>query len=268
MTKVCKSYPCINTSFCTNTTPTGADKANGPSHYQQLPGRKGGSLCPQLVSNNTRSMGLANNNGLPVGTDAGALSNKTKPCNTVFFRGKTQKFNIPGGTGTSGEREAQLTQGSFVSQIFLVEKKEGGLRPVVNLKNLSCFIQTEHFKMQGLHTLPDLKMDLKDAYLQIPVCQEHQHLLQFQWNATIYQFKCLPFGLTSGVYQGVKTGGRDTEKNGNSSNSIPGRHSDNASEQGGIDAVNSSNMSVLCRFRLGGQFGKITLDSRNFWGSW
>ena len=59
--------------------------------------------------------------------------------------------------------------------------------------------------MEGLHTLPDLiqsqdwmiKMDLKDAYLQIPVCQEHQHLLQFQWNATIYQFKCLPFGPTS-----------------------------------------------------------------------
>ena len=101
--------------------------------------------------------------------------------------------------------EAQLTQGSFVSQIFLVEKKEGGLRPVVNLKNLNCFIKTEHFKMEGLHTLPYLiqsqdwmiKMDLKDAYLQIPVCQEHQHLLQFQWNATIYQFKCLPFGLTS-----------------------------------------------------------------------
>ena len=99
---MCKSYPCINTSFCTNTIPTGADKANGPSHYQQLPGGKGGSLCSQLVSNNTRSMGLANNNVLPVGTDAGALSNKTKPCNTVFFRGETQ--NIPGGTGTSGEK--------------------------------------------------------------------------------------------------------------------------------------------------------------------
>ena len=67
---------------------------------------------------------------------------------------------------------------------------------------------------------------------------------------------------TSGVYQGVKTGGRDTETNGNLSNSISGRHSDNASEQGGIDAINSSDMSVLHRFRLGGQFEKITLDSR------
>ena len=42
-----------------------------------------------------------------------------------------------------------------------------------------------------------IKLDLKDAYLQIPICQEHQHLLQFQWNARVYQFQCLPFGLTS-----------------------------------------------------------------------
>ena len=55
---------------------------------------------------------------------------------------------------------------------------------------------------------------------------------------------------TSGVYQGVKTGGRDTETNGNSSNSISGRHSDNASEQGGIDAINSSDMSVLRRLTI------------------
>ena len=53
-----------------------------------------------LITQDLWVLGLANNNGLPVGTDAGALSNKTKPCNTVFFRGKTQNF--PGGTGTSG----------------------------------------------------------------------------------------------------------------------------------------------------------------------
>ena len=42
-----------------------------------------------------------------------------------------------------------------------------------------------------------VKLDLKDAYLQIPIHVEHQHLLQFQWELNTYQFQCLPFGLTS-----------------------------------------------------------------------
>ena len=41
-----------------------------------------------------------------------------------------------------------------------------------------------------------ITLDLKDAYLQIPIHQDHQHL-QFQWMERIYQFLCLPFGLTS-----------------------------------------------------------------------
>ena len=101
--------------------------------------------------------------------------------------------------------EATISKESFVSQIFLVEKKEGGQRPVINLKSLNNFVKTEHFKMEGLHNLPDLiqqddwmiKLDLKDAYLQVPIHQECHHLLQFQWNSQIYQFQCLPFGLTS-----------------------------------------------------------------------
>jgi len=47
-----------------------------------------------------------------------------------------------------------LSTESFVSQIFLVEKKEGGQRPVINLKCLKSFVKTKHFKMEGLHILP------------------------------------------------------------------------------------------------------------------
>ena len=101
--------------------------------------------------------------------------------------------------------ETQLTPQNFVSQIFLVEKKGGGQRPVINLKGLNQFVKTEHFKMEGLHLLPDLlqpqdwmvKMDLKDAYLQIPIHPDHQHLLTFQWEEKTYMFQCLPFGLSA-----------------------------------------------------------------------
>jgi len=49
-------------------------------------------------------------------------------------------------------------QSEFVSQIFLVPKKDRGHWPVVNLKALNRFIVEEHFKMEGLHMIkkPDI----------------------------------------------------------------------------------------------------------------
>jgi len=102
---------------------------------------------------------------------------------------------------------------NFVSQIFLVEKKGGGQRPVINLKALNQFVRVEHFKMEGLHLLPDLlkqgdwmvKMDLKDAYLQIPIHQNHQCHLHFVWEGKHYKFQSLPFGLSSAPRVFTKT---------------------------------------------------------------
>jgi len=47
-------------------------------------------------------------------------------------------------------------QREFVSQIFLVPKKDGGHWPVVNLKALNRFIVEEHLKMEGFCMIKDL----------------------------------------------------------------------------------------------------------------
>lgn len=41
----------------------------------------------------------------------------------------------------------------FYSDIFLVPKKDGSLRPVINVKALNTFVHLKHFKMEGIDTM-------------------------------------------------------------------------------------------------------------------
>ncbi|XP_045034660.1 uncharacterized protein LOC116925902 [Daphnia magna] len=100
-------------------------------------------------------------------------------------------------------REITDGSGGFVCSLFLIPKKSGGFRPIVNLKPLNQFIRYEHFKMENLESARFLlrkgdwmvKLDLKDAYLTVPVCPSHQKFLRFQWKGRLFQFTCLAFGL-------------------------------------------------------------------------
>ena len=100
--------------------------------------------------------------------------------------------------------EKTVSATSFISQLFLVKKKVGGQHPVINLKAEPVCVGGA-LQMEGLHLLPDLiqqgdwmiKMDLKDAYLQVPIHEAHQCFLQFVWEGKHYKFQCLPFGLSS-----------------------------------------------------------------------
>ncbi len=92
----------------------------------------------------------------------------------------------------------------FVCSFFCIPKKTGGFRPIVNLKPVNHFIRYEHFKMESLETVRFLvregdwfaKLDLKDAYLTVPVHNSHQKYLRFAWRGRIYQFRCMAFGLS------------------------------------------------------------------------
>lgn len=92
----------------------------------------------------------------------------------------------------------------FYSSLFLVPKKDGGMRPVINLKSLNAFVPPQHFKMEGIHTLKDLlkvgdwmcKIDLKDAYFTVPIREESREFLRFNVQGHAFQFTCLPFGLS------------------------------------------------------------------------
>ena len=40
-------------------------------------------------------------------------------------------------------------------------------------------------------------LDLKDAYLTVPIAKEHHKYLHFLWDGKVYEFTCHPFGLYS-----------------------------------------------------------------------
>ena len=42
-------------------------------------------------------------------------------------------------------------QGEFISLLFLVEKKDRGQHPRINLENLNFFVYYGHFKMKSLN---------------------------------------------------------------------------------------------------------------------
>ncbi len=93
----------------------------------------------------------------------------------------------------------------FISGIFLIPRKTGGFRPIINLKGLNQFISYNHFKLEGIPTVKSTiregdwlaKIDLKDAYLTVPIAPSHRKFLCFRWGRRTFEFVSLPFGLSS-----------------------------------------------------------------------
>ena len=92
-----------------------------------------------------------------------------------------------------------------ISSIFIRPKKDGGHRLILNLKGLNQFVTYHHFKMETLQSIVRLvekncymaSLDLKDAYYLVAVNPLHRKYLRFIWKNVLYQFTCLPNGLSS-----------------------------------------------------------------------
>jgi len=98
-----------------------------------------------------------------------------------------------------------LGQACCHSPLFLVPKKGGKWRPVIDLKSLNRTIDIPSFTMEtpeSIHAQIQpgdwaVSIDLSDAYFHIPINQKFKHFLTFCHRGTLWQFRALPFGLST-----------------------------------------------------------------------
>ena len=91
------------------------------------------------------------------------------------------------------------------NQLFLVPKPDNKWRPILDLSNLNPFLKTKKFKMETPETIRTslqkgewvTSIDFKDAYFHIPIHEQSRKYLIFHIQGQNYQFKALPFGLST-----------------------------------------------------------------------
>ena len=110
------------------------------------------------------------------------------------------------------ERVTNVTSLGFYSRLFLVPKKTGDLRPVIDLSTLNRHMVVPHFKMETQGSVRSairsqewtVSIDIRDAYLHVPMHQAVRKYLRFVVNKKVYQFTRLPFGLATSPLEFTK----------------------------------------------------------------
>ena len=100
---------------------------------------------------------------------------------------------------------APLPFPGFYSRLFVVWKTSESWRPVIDLSHLNRFLASSPFKMETIQSVLLLvrpgdwmvSIDLKEAFLQIPVHPESRKYLRFVAFGRVYHFRALCFGLAS-----------------------------------------------------------------------
>ncbi len=90
----------------------------------------------------------------------------------------------------------------FYSRYFIVPKKDGGVRPILDLRVLNDSIMQLKFKMLTLRQIMSqirsedwfVTIDLKDTYLHISILPCHRRFPRFAFGGKAYQYRVILFG--------------------------------------------------------------------------
>jgi hypothetical protein len=109
-------------------------------------------------------------------------NNCAKRINNNYTAGGRKTIKEQLHRGSSSER----SESRFLQYTVSSTQEPEDLRPVINLKPLNKYLRKQHFKMNSMKTVLNLiqrgdleiSIDLKDAYLHIPMFPNHKNILQ------------------------------------------------------------------------------------------
>ena len=99
--------------------------------------------------------------------------------------------------------EVRDHRGLSLSPIFIIPKRSGKLRMILNMKRINTLLPKEHFQYEHLgRILPSLgsedwaiSLDLRDAYFHVPIHPRSKDLLGNSVLGKTFRYRVLPFGL-------------------------------------------------------------------------
>ena len=105
-------------------------------------------------------------------------------------------------------KEIHPVSPGFYSRIFLVPKKNGKVRLIIDLSTLNRHVFIQSFKMETQRKVRNairlndwaFSLDLTDAYLHVQIHPRSRKYLRFTLNGRVYHFKALPFGLSTSPF--------------------------------------------------------------------
>jgi hypothetical protein len=105
---------------------------------------------------------------------------------------------------------SKVRKGPYRSNIFFVPKDKGKLRPVVDYAHLTKHLPVPKLVMPNIFQIvekkkwpPGLfycKLDLKNAFYNIPLHPKSRHVTAFEYKGNQYAFNKLPFGISIAPY--------------------------------------------------------------------
>jgi hypothetical protein len=89
--------------------------------------------------------------------------------------------------------------------MFAIPKGPSDIRPIFDLRWVNRFVECDHFQMEDMRTALALlrpgdwctKVDVRDAYMHVPMHATAIPYLGFQWEGAWYRFNTMPFGLNT-----------------------------------------------------------------------
>ncbi len=143
------------------------------------------------------------------------VSNSVRFSTTALQRCDSHTGGPRAGSGYGTRGESPIKEGGHrggpssregirvYSRYFIVPKKDGGLRPIIDLRQLNHSVSQLKFKMLTLRQVVSqirsedwfVTIDLKDAYFHVSIRPCHRKFLRFAFGGKAYQYRVLPFGL-------------------------------------------------------------------------